>query len=114
MAAVGLFLAGSGCETSIRINMTIFGEVFDFYKRQTYSVAVEISFGLAGVMVALMYFFIEEWRLINIVFVAIPSFLILLTFIFYLEETPKFLVGLGKEHALKSLNRIGKINKGID
>jgi hypothetical protein len=40
MAAIGLFFAGSGCETSIRINMTIFGEVFDYYKRQTYSVAV--------------------------------------------------------------------------
>jgi hypothetical protein len=31
-----------------------------------------------------------------------------------LEETPKFLVRKGKHHALKSLNRIGKINKGIE
>lgn len=33
--------------------------------------------------------------------------------VLYIEETPQFLIRQGVEKTLKSLNRIGKINKGI-
>jgi hypothetical protein len=32
----------------------------------------------------------------------------------YIEETPQFLIRKGPEVAIKALNRIGKINKGIN
>jgi vacuolar-type H+-ATPase subunit I/STV1 len=65
--------------------MTIFAETFDFYKRQTYSAILELAFGFAGMLIALLYFLIKDWRIINIVMVCIPSLIILLFFILYLE-----------------------------
>ena len=47
-------------------------------------------------------------------FCLIPGIIQLLLLIFYVEETPKFIVKNNKFNAIKSLNRIGKINKGID
>ena len=46
-----------------------------------------------------------------IFFCAIPGIVVLFLFIFYVEETPKFLVTRkGIEKTVKSLNRIAKIN----
>ena len=72
MAVAGLFLAGAGCESAIRITMAVFGEVVDYYVRQQYSVALEIAFGLGGVMVGVLYWVFPNWRLINIIFILIP------------------------------------------
>ena len=51
MAMVGLFIFGGGSEASIRISMSVFGEIVDYYLRQRYSVALEIAFGAGGVAV---------------------------------------------------------------
>ena len=41
----------------------------------------------------------------------IPSIIVLILIIFYVEETPQFLIRKGVPQTLKALNRIGKINK---
>jgi MFS family permease len=92
MAVIGLFFAGAGCETAIIINMSVLGEIVDYYQRQFYSVALEVSFGIGGCFIAIMYYIIGEWRFFNIIFVALPSAVIMAFFIFYFEETPKFLL----------------------
>lgn len=111
MALAGLFLTGAGSESAIRISMAVFGEIVDFYQRQKYSVALEISFGFAGVLVGVVYYLIDDWKTINIFFLAIPAGLELILFMYYFEETPKFVLQKGMKKALKSLNRIGYINK---
>lgn len=83
MAMVGLFLTGAGSESAIRISMAVFGEIVDYYVRQEYSVALEISFGLAGILVGIIYYLIDDWRMINIFFVALPCIVEYLLFIFY-------------------------------
>ena len=40
VAAIGLFIAGAGCECCIRVSMAIFAEVVDYYLRQRYSIAL--------------------------------------------------------------------------
>ena len=42
----------------------------------------------------------------------IPSVVILIFIVLYVEETPQFLIRKGVPQTLKALNRIGKINKG--
>ena len=111
MALAGLFLTGAGSESAIRISMAVFGEIVDFYERQKYSVALEISFGLAGILVGIIYYLFDDWKTINIFFLAIPAGIELILFIYYFEETPKFIIQKGVKKALKSLNRIGDINK---
>ena len=91
-ACVGLFFAGAGCESCIRISMAIFGEIVDYYKRQTYSVALEIAFGFSGVFIGVVYWILRKWGIISILFCGIPCVIELLLLIFYLEETPKFLL----------------------
>ena len=54
--------------------------------------ALEISFGMAGVLVGIIYYLIDDWRTINIFFVAIPAGLELFLFAYYFEETPKFIL----------------------
>lgn len=43
----------------------------------------------------------------------VPSVILLFFVVIYVEETPHFLIQKGIDKTLKSLNRIGKINKGI-
>jgi len=94
--------------------MAVFGEVVDYYIRQKYSVALEIFFGLSGVCVGLVYLAFGQWRIITGCFILLPAVVQLFMLIFYLEETPKFLIKKGKDIAIKSLNRVGKINLGED
>ena len=113
MACVGLFFAGAGCESTIRISMAIFAEIVEYNKRQAYSIALEIGFGVSGILVGLLYWALKDWRIIIIIFCCVPCFILLLVMIFFLEETPKFLITKGTpEKAEKALNKIGKINTG--
>lgn len=113
MAVIGLFLAGAGCESAIRISMAVLGEIMDFYVRQQYSVALEIAFALGGIFVGIIYWVFPYWRLINIIFILIPCLVEQGLFLFYFEETPKFLLGKGVGTCLKAMNRIGRINTGV-
>ena len=65
--------------------MAIFSEIVDYYKRQSYSVALEIAFGLSGVSVGVVYWIFKEWRISNLIFCAVPCIVTLLLIIFYLE-----------------------------
>lgn len=85
MAVLGLFLAGAGCESSMRITMTVLGEVADYYLRQQYSVALQIAFAIGGILVGIAYWVLPSWRLINITFILIPCIIIDVLFIFYFE-----------------------------
>lgn len=73
MSIIGLFLAGAGSESAIRITMAILGDVTDYNLRQKYSVALEIAFGSGGVLIALIYYLVGNWRIVNLFFVFIPA-----------------------------------------
>ena len=102
--SIGLFFAGAGCESAIRINMTILSEIVDYYKRQNYSIILNCSFGISGILIAVVYTLLQNWRLITILFVFFPSVLVLLLIYFYLYETPKYLLKQGCYQAMKNLN----------
>ena len=114
MACVGLFFAGAGCESAIRISVAIFAEIVEYNRRQTYSIALGIGFGVSAILVGLLYWIFRDWRTIIIVFCCVPCFILLIILVFYLEETPKFLLTKANpEKAEKALNKIGRVNKGL-
>lgn len=110
MAVIGLFLAGSGSESAIRVTMAVLTEVAEFNIRQKYSVALEIAFGAGSVLVPIAYYLIENWRIINLLLILVPAGILMLLYIFYFEETPKFLLNKSNEEAMRALNKIGEIN----
>jgi hypothetical protein len=59
------------------------------------------------------YASVADWRIISIILQAIPVIATFLLYAFYAEETPMFLLKGGNETALKALNRMGDINKGL-
>jgi MFS family permease len=113
MVAVGLFLSGCGCDAAINICFFFFGEVVGDKKRQKYSVFVQIFFTLGAMTVTLFFSLIDSWRINWIVLVAGPAIIELALLVWYIEETPQFLVKKGVKATLKALNRIGKINTGL-
>lgn len=90
--------------------MSILSEVVDYHLRQKYSVALQSSFGITGVLIGVLFYIVRQWRVIIIFFCMIPSILVLALLITYLEETPKFLLKKGPFETLKAMNRIASIN----
>ena len=110
VASIGLFLAGAGCESSIRIGIAYINETIDPYVRQKYSIAMQSSFGITGILIGVLFYLVKEWRVIIIFFCFIPSLLVLVLMATYFEETPKFLLRKGGFETLRALNRIAEIN----
>lgn len=113
MVAVGLFFSGYGCDAAINICFFFFGEVVGDEKRQKYSVFIQIFFTVGAIIITLFFQLINDWRINWIALVAVPSIIELALLMFYIEETPQFLVKKGISATLKAMNRIGKINKGF-
>ena len=84
-ACVGLLLVGAGCESNMRINLSILNETVDYNLRQKYSLILQCSFGVAGIFVALSYYYLRDWRLITNIFCTVPSIIFLLVIVFHLE-----------------------------
>ncbi len=106
MASVGLFLAGAGCESAIRIMFAALGEVVDYFRRQSFGVGLQCSFGMAGIFIGVVYYGINNWRVIMFVFCCLPSIICLLLIWRFFEETPKFLMKKSTHEAYHSLSRI--------
>ena len=113
MVAVGLFLSGCGSDAAVNICFFFFGEVVGDKKRQKYSVFVQIFWTLGAMLLTLLFFLIDNWRLNWIIVVVIPALIKMFLLLFYIEETPQFLIKKGVEPTIKAMNRIGYINLGI-
>lgn len=82
----------------------------DYHLRQRYSLILQCSFGVGGVMIACGYYYFRDWRTVNTVFCTIPAILLLVLMVLYLEETPNYLSRKGTKAVLASLRRIAAIN----
>lgn len=59
-----------------------------------------IWFAVGGCFVGVMFFILKDWRTITIVTI-LPNFILLYFMIFYLKETPKFLLGKNLSKAVE-------------
>ena len=61
-----------------------------------------------------LFYLIDEWRINWIIMVTGPAIIGFILLWFFVYETPQFLLNKGTAYTLKVLNKIGKINEGID
>jgi MFS family permease len=113
VASIGLFLSGTGANTSLNATIFFFNEILTNVKRQKYSVFVQLAFAFGSIIISSFYYLAGHWRIGSIILITIPSLIALFLVFFYIEDTPQFLVKGPINEALKSLNRIGKINYKI-
>lgn len=72
-----------------------------------------MAYTIGAVFITGTYYFIGTWRIITILLTTLPAVVAFFIFVFYVEETPQFLVKGEIKTALKALNRIGYINYKI-
>ena len=80
--------------------MAILSEVVEYDLRQKYSVALQSSFGISGILIGVAFYLLQEWRMIIGLCCFLPSIFILFLFVAFLEETPKYLLKKGAHYAI--------------
>lgn len=110
VAAVGLFLCGLGTNSAITLHYTFIKEFVVGKVRDIMIISLQITFSLGVCMIALVGLLVPNWRLISIIFFAVPMLVLLLTGRRWVEETPEFSIQRGHDVLLASLNRIAKYN----
>ena len=75
---------------------------------------MQIWFPVGAMVITGFFYFMDNWRIIWLILIMGPSVLGLALMFFTCYETPQFLVKKGPEHTVKIMNKIGKINLGID
>jgi hypothetical protein len=88
LAGIGLFLAGAGCESNLRVNLAIISEIVDYHLRQAYSIILQSAFGVAGLAIAASYYCLHDWQIVTLICCVLPAIVVMLGIIFRLEETP--------------------------
>jgi MFS family permease len=90
--ALGLFLLGAGADASINMCFNFMGEMVENQTRQKYCVLLQPWFAIGAIIITTAFKFIENWRIVTICFITIPSVIILFFIAIYIEETPQFLI----------------------
>ena len=62
-------------------------------------------------MSVLLYFLFEDWKIVTGILLCAPVVLNMALSLWYVKETPMYLITKDPENALKELNKIGEINK---
>ena len=114
MAAGGNFLLGLGTDSILNISLIVISEVYEETFRQKLMAGIQGAFTFGALFVTLIYYLTLDWWQTTLYAVAIPMVVTWILLIAFLVETPMFLVRSGPIFATKQLNRIGKLNKGID
>ena len=92
MISIGMVLSGAGINVSGGSIFFFLGEVVENFKRQKYSVMVQVGYNIAAIIMTGLYFFIGSWRIIFIIVTLIPALIAFFFFVLYVEETPQFLL----------------------
>lgn len=85
MVSFGLFLLGAGSDAAITLSLNFLGEVVDNEVRQKYSVILQPWFAIGACIVTTGSIFINNWKVLLLIFVVIPCFVILIFVLIYVE-----------------------------
>lgn len=92
VASVGLFVCGFGIETCFNLGLYFVSEVLDNRRRQQIGVFIQGIFCVGGLLTVFIFYLLKDWRIIFIVFCLIPLVICLAFNIFFVKETPQFLI----------------------
>jgi MFS family permease len=113
VAGIALLIIGFAFYSANGQCAIFISEVFDADVRNKFIIFLFVFYTFGSMTAVLMFYTIYNWQLIWIICMGIPSVAVLASIILLIEETPQFLLRMGVERAMKSLNKIGKINKGV-
>jgi MFS family permease len=112
---VGMFLAGFGLENAFNLGFYYFSETLENSLRQRAAVVTQFCFCLGGLLMVLCFYLIGNWQPIFWIFCFVPLFLCLCFSVYFLQETPQFLI---KRHPvsaiIRSLRFIATLNGNLD
>ena len=91
-ASVGLFVCGFGIETCFNLGLYFVSELLENRRRQRIAVFIQGIFCVGGLFTVLIFYLLKDWKIIFIVFCLIPLVACLAFNIFFVKETPQFLI----------------------
>jgi len=94
VASVGLFICGFGIETCFNLGLYFVTEMLENTNRQKIAVFIQAIFCIAGIFSVLAIYVIKDWKTIFIAFCLIPTILCLAFNVWFVKETPQFMVKL--------------------
>lgn len=109
MVAIGQFLAGFGGNPAITLDYSFINEQSLGKSRQYFSVGIQISLAIGEALLGLVFFGIPNWR--TVVYILLGPVVLVNILIFYLEESPKFMISKDSAITLKILNNIARKNR---
>jgi MFS family permease len=94
----------------MKSSFNFLAEYYDPQLREKYSIFIQIFYTLGYILICVSSYLIRDWRVIAGLFMVLPAVLGFIFCIYYLVEIPRYLAKQGKEHMMKVLNSIAKIN----
>jgi len=85
MASVGMFFSGAGGDAAINICFFFFSEIVGDKKRQQYSVLVQVLFTLGAMVSTLLFYLIDNWRVVWTIGATGPALIGLILLLIYVE-----------------------------
>ena len=96
IVVIGVFLYGAGLDISYSCMYTLITEFFAENDRGFFYNIISLSFATGILLNALVFYFIDNWRIISITFFILPIVVAILGFVFWVEDTPIELVAYKK------------------
>lgn len=109
MVAVGQFLAGFGGNPAITLSYSFINEQSLGKSRQYFSIGIQIAYAVGEALLGLIFYYIPYWRTVAII--VLGPFVVINFLIFYLEESPKFMINKDSVLTLQIFNKIAKRNR---
>jgi len=90
------------------------GSVFENNRRQRMAVLVHSFFCISGLFCVFIFYVIKDWKIIFIAFCLVPLIFCLVFNVFFLKETPQFLIKCNSVvNIRRSLRFIAKMNNKL-
>ena len=83
MITVGVVMSGAGINVSAGTVFYFLGESVENFKRQKYSILVQVAYTIGAMCLTGLYFFIGSWRIITILLTTIPIVITFFIFVLY-------------------------------
>lgn len=104
MASLALFLCGFGSDTTIAIATSTIAECYNDNLRQRHTSIIQCTFTIAAIIVTWIFYIAQDWVIVAIYVIFIPSAITMILILWFVKESPMYLIMDSPTNALKELN----------
>ena len=84
MVGLGLFLLGTGVDSTVNVVFSFFAEVVDDTTRQKYITYIQPFVVIGASLVTTLFLLLKEWRVVVLILMVIPTIVVLFAIILYI------------------------------